>query len=204
MFNLILKDILIQKKIIIVYVATLLLYLLLNISPVFIGFIYSIVFIMTAYSYDEKDNINILLNSLPYTRKEIVSSKYIGALIFTSLFVIVIFVGDLVVNGNAALFSWKETLLIFGLVMVTTAFILPFSYKFKSQYLLIASAVLFGLYILAISFFFRNLNDRLRELIQEFMTLQEIQFYFLAILMILILYIASWLLSIRIYERKVF
>lgn len=88
--------------------------------------------------------------------------------------------------------------------MVTTAFILPFSYKFKSQYLLIASAVLFGLYILAISFFFRNLNDRLRELIQEFMTLQEIQFYFLAILMILILYIASWLLSIRIYERKVF
>ncbi|MEZ2661100.1 ABC-2 transporter permease [Aneurinibacillus aneurinilyticus] len=137
-------------------------------------------------------------------RKEIVSSKYIGALIFTSLFVIVIFVGDLVVNGNAALFSWKETLLIFGLVMVTTAFILPFSYKFKSQYLLIASAVLFGLYILAISFFFRNLNDRLRELIQEFMTLQEIQFYFLAILMILILYIASWLLSIRIYERKVF
>lgn len=204
MFNLILKDILIQKKIIIVYVATLLLYLLLNISPVFIGFIYSIVFIMNAYSYDEKDNINILLNSLPYTRKEIVSSKYIGALIFTSLFVIVIFVGDLVVNGNAALFSWKETLLIFGLVMVTTAFILPFSYKFKSQYLLIASSVLFGLYILAISSFFRNLNDRLRELIQEFMTLQEIQFYFLAIVIILILYIASWLLSIRIYERKVF
>lgn len=204
MFNLILKDFLIQKKIIIVYIATLILYLFLNKSPVFVGFIYSIVFIMNAYSYDEKDNINILLNSLPYTRKEIVSSKYIGALIFTSLFVIIIFVGDLVINGSTALFSWKETLLIFGLVMVTIAFILPFSYKFKSQYLLIASAVLFGLYMLAITSFFRNFNDKLRELIQEFMTLQEIQFYFLTILMIIILYIGSWLLSLRIYKRKVF
>ncbi|MFW5438052.1 ABC-2 transporter permease, partial [Paenibacillus apiarius] len=144
MFNLILKDILIQKKIIIFYIATIILYLLVDTSLVLIGFIYSVVFIMNAYSYDEKDNANILLNSLPYTRKEIVCSKYIGALIFTSIFIIIIYFGDFLLNGKEALFSWKEVLLIIGLVMVAISFMLPFSYKFKTQYLLIASGVFFA------------------------------------------------------------
>ncbi|MCY9518029.1 ABC-2 transporter permease [Paenibacillus apiarius] len=204
MFNLILKDILIQKKIIIFYIATIILYLLVDTSLVLIGFIYSVVFIMNAYSYDEKDNANILLNSLPYTRKEIVCSKYIGALIFTSIFIIIIYFGDFLLNGKEALFSWKEVLLIIGLVMVAISFMLPFSYKFKTQYLLIASGALFGIYMVTISFLFPTFNDTLRELIQKFMSLQETQFYFLTILTVSILYIGSWLLSIRIYEKKVF
>ncbi|MBN3526167.1 ABC-2 transporter permease [Paenibacillus apiarius] len=204
MFNLILKDILIQKKIIIFYIATIILYLLVDTSLVLIGFIYSVVFIMNAYSYDEKDNVNILLNSLPYTRKEIVSSKYIGSLISTSLIIIITYVGDFLLNGKEVLFSWREILLIIGLVMVAISFMLPISYKFKTQHLLIASAALFGIYMVTINFLFPTLNDTLRELTQEFMTLQETQFYFLTILMVSILYIGSWLLSIRIYEKKVF
>jgi ABC-2 type transport system permease protein len=42
---------------------------------------------------DEKTSIHILLNSLPYTRKEIVSSKYIGACVFTFVIVFTIFMG---------------------------------------------------------------------------------------------------------------
>lgn len=204
MVNLILKDILIQKKLILFYIATIILYLWIDTSLVRIGSIYSVVFIMNAFSYDEKTNANILLNSLPYTRKEIVSSKYVGVLIFTSIFIIFIYVGNFLLKREGALFLWKDILLIIGLVMVVMSFILPICYRFKMQYLTISVGVLFGIYLVVIIYLIPNFNDIVRELTQKFMTLQEAQMYFIAILTTVILYIGSWLLSIRIYEKKVF
>ncbi|MFC9540308.1 ABC-2 transporter permease [Lysinibacillus sp. NPDC056959] len=205
MFNLIFKDILIQKKLILFYIATIILYLVADISSlILIGFVYSVVFIMSAFSYDEKDNANILLNSLPYTRKEIVSSKYIGSLIFATIFIFIVYVGNFLLNGKEVLFIWKEMLLIFGLVMIAISFLLPIAYKFKSQFFMIASGALFGIYMLIINTFIPDFNNKLRALIQKFMTLQETQMYLIAIFTIVILYIGSWLLSIRIYERKAF
>ncbi|MFJ8102876.1 ABC-2 transporter permease [Lysinibacillus sp. NPDC096212] len=203
MINLILKDVLIQKKLILFYIATIIIYLLAGVPLIFLGFLYSVIYILNAFAYDEKDNANILLNSLPYTRKEIVSSKYIGSLIFTTLFVFMIYVGDFLINGKGDLFIWKEMLLIIGLVMVAISFMFPISYKFKTQYLLIASGVLFGIYMLTISLLV-PINDILRELTRKFLTLQETQMYFVASITVIILFIGSWLLSIRIYERKAF
>ncbi|MFT9816764.1 ABC-2 transporter permease [Lysinibacillus sp. NPDC056185] len=203
MINLILKDFLIQKKLILFYIATIIIYLLAGAPLIFLGFLYSVIYILNAFAYDEKDNANILLNSLPYTRKEIVSSKYIGSLIFTTVFVFMIYVGDFLINGKGDLFIWKEMLLIIGLVMVAISFMFPISYKFKTQYLLIASGVLFGIYMLTISLLV-PINDILRELTRKFLTLQETQMYFVASITVIILFIGSWLLSIRIYERKAF
>lgn len=204
MYNLIRKDILIQKNILIMYIAILLLFPLFVGANVYVGFIFSLSFILSACSIDEKDNINILLNSLPYTRKEIVSSKYIGALLFTLVVVIVMYVGDFLLNGENVLFLWKEMLLVIGLVMLTTSFLIPFLFRFKMQYLHIAFGSLVVIYMLTVSFFVENLNDIVRELTRKFLTLQEVQVYSVAILTVVLLYIGSWLLSIRIYERKVF
>lgn len=203
MINLIFKDVLIQKKMIGLYMATIIIYLLVDVPPIFLGIIYSIVFILNTFSVDEKDNTNILLNSLPYTRKEIVSSKYIGSLIFTTIIIFIIYVGNFLLNGKEVLFMWKEMLLVFSLVMVAISFMFPISYKFKTQYLVIASGVLFGIYLLTINLLV-PINDILKDLTRKFMTLQETQMYFIAIFTIVILYIGSWLLSIRIYERKAF
>ena len=204
MLNLILKDILIQKSTLIIYIATILLYLLVNVSPVFIVFVYSVVFILNAFSSDEKDNANILLNSLPYTRKEIVSSKYIGALIFTGLFICYTYLANYLLNGTVVLILWKEILLNMGLVMIAISFILPISYKFKTKYLTIISIALVGMYMVVINYFVPNFNDRLRTLVQNFMTVQELQLYLIATIITVLLFISSWLLSIRIYERKAF
>ncbi|MGE7928777.1 ABC-2 transporter permease [Lysinibacillus xylanilyticus] len=204
MINLILKDVLIQKNVILFYIATIIIYLFADVSPILIVPLYSLVFINMTFSYDEKDNANILLNSLPYTRKEIVTSKYVGALIFTALFIMITYGGNYLINGTETLFSWKAILLIIGLVMVAISFMLPVFYKFKRQYLVIASGALVGIYLVTIKFFVPNFNEKLRELTQKFITLQETQMYFIAIFTIVILYIGSWLLSIRIYERKAF
>lgn len=204
MINLILKDVLIQKKFILFYIATIIIYLWAGVpSLLFLGFLYSVIFILNAFAYDEKDNATILLNSLPYTRKEIVSSKYIGSLIFTTIFVFMIYVGDFLINGKWGLFIWKEMLLIMGLVMVAISFMFPIAYKFKTQYLLIALSVLFGIYMLTISLLV-PINDILRELTRTFLTLQETQMYVVVSITVIILFIGSWLLSIRIYERKAF
>lgn len=204
MLNLILKDILIQKNTLIIYIATILLYLLVNVSPVFIVFVYSVVFILNAFSSDEKDNANILLNSLPYTRKEIVSSKYIGALIFTGLFICYTYLANYLLNGTVVLILWKEILLNMGLVMIAISFILPISYKFKTKYLTVICIALVGMYFVVINYFVPNFNDRLRTLVQNFMTVQELQLYLIATIITVFLFISSWLLSIRIYERKAF
>ncbi len=204
MLNLIIKDILVQKKLLVFYIATIIIYLLLDASTVFIAIIYSIIFIKHAFSIDEKDNVNILLNSLPYTRKEIVSSKYIGAIVFTVTIIVITYLGSFLLNGENIAVVWKEILLIMGLVMITLALILPLSYKFKSQYLAIASIVLFGIYLFIITFIIPHFNDSVRQLIHKFMILPEVQMYMITIIPIIILYVGSWLLSVRIYERKVF
>ncbi|RCK09630.1 hypothetical protein DT075_35620 [Bacillus licheniformis] len=67
------------------FVQRLCVYLMLDISPIWVGVVFSIVISMYAFSIDEKSSIHMLLNSLPYTRKEIVSSKYIVVVLFTSM-----------------------------------------------------------------------------------------------------------------------
>ncbi|MEY9971210.1 ABC-2 type transport system permease protein [Lysinibacillus sp. RC46] len=205
MVNLIIKDVLIQKKIILLYIPIIIILLLGSMSsPLYFGFIFSISFIMTSFSYDEKDNANILFNSLPYTRKEIVSSKYIGSLVFTLAFIFIIYSSNFLLNGKAIMFLWKEILLIIGLVMVAISFMFPISYKFKMKNLPIVASALVGILLLITTFFIPNLFGEIRELTQKFLTLQETQMYFVTILTIIILYIGSWLLSIRIYTRKAF
>ncbi|MFD1849469.1 ABC-2 transporter permease [Oceanobacillus bengalensis] len=202
MFNLIRKDIVLQKQIIMILLPVLLIYLLLDSSSILVGYLFSTIMIMVAFSIDEKSEINILLNSLPYTRKQIVSSKYIGVFIFTFLVVFTIFIGNLIIHKEIT--PWKDILFIFSLVMVFTALILPFSYKFKSQYLLIASPVLFVIYMVVVTFFIKNLNDKIREFVQALLTSQNSQLYWLIVLSVVAIYVCSWFLSIRIYRKKVF
>ncbi len=204
MFNLIWKDLFIQKKLILLYLAIIGLYFWLGTPLFWLAFITSISFIMNAFYYDEKDNINILLNSLPYTRKQIVTSKYIGAIIFTALFIGVIAGGSFIINGMESPFSWKGVLQTFGLVMAWISLIFPFFYKFKQQYLVIGGIIFFVIAMLSFKAVIHLLKERFGEVVQWFIGLSDLQLYSSASLVILLLYGGSWLLSMRIYERKVF
>ena len=202
MLKLVRKDILLQRKTLMFLLPFLLIYLFLGTPSVFIGVLFSIAVIMNAFSFDEKSTINILLNSLPYTRKEIVGSKYIGVFIFTFIAVFTIFIGNLIIHKE--IMPWKSLLLVFGFTMVLISLMLPFSYKFRSNYLLIASLALFVIYMVVVNLFIKNLNDQIREFVQVLLTLQNYQLYLLIAFSIVALYIGSWLLSIRIYSKKVF
>jgi len=202
MFSLIRKDIILQKSTLLILLPLLVVYLFLENSFIYGGILFSIAIIMNAYATDEKSSIHMLLNSLPYTRKEIVSSKYVGAIIFTGIVVLTIFIGNLIIHQEITI--WKDLLLIVSLVMVAISLMFPFSYKFKSQYLLIGALVLLAIYLVIIPLFIPNLNDKIRAFLQMLLTVQTAQFYLFIALSVMALYACSWLLSIRIYERKVF
>lgn len=64
--------------------------------------------------------------------------------------------------------------------------------------------VLGVMYVFVRSSYIPNLNNNTDELVQMVLTLQTAQFYLFIVLSAIALYACSWLLSIRIYERKVF
>ena len=170
------------------------------------------VIIIGAFGTDEKPAINNFLNSLPYTRKEIVSSKYIGALIFTFIIVLILFIGNFIIHRE--IIDWKESLLIVGLVLLFVSFYFPFSYKFKGQYFLNGTLVIGAAALILINFILpklgpviddrMNIGEKIEWIVQKLFTLQDVQLYGLIAIVIIVVYACSWLLSIRIYSKKVF
>lgn len=201
MLNLIRKDMILQKKTLPFMLLFLFVYLFVNVSTSWVAIVFCIVIIMNAFQTDETSSANLLLNSLPYTRKEIVSSKYIGALIFIFLTLLTIFIGNWMIHRE--IMQWEVLLFITSIVMGLTSFAFPFSYLFNSKYLLIGFGGVFVVYMVTLSFI-PNLNDRVRELVQTVLSLDNSLFYLGIILSVGLLYVLSWILSIRIYSRKVF
>jgi len=182
-----------------------------DISSIWLGFLFCIIVIMNAFTVDEKSSISNFLNSLPYTRKEIVSSKYIGAIIFTFMIIFALFMGNFIINKE--LIDWKEILLVVCLVLIFVSFSFPFSYKFKSQYLLMGFAIMFVAFMAIGNFVLpkigpmldtMNLGEKVEWFAQKLFSLQDVQLYGLIAIVNIVLYACSWLLSIRIYSKKVF
>lgn len=201
MLNLIRKDMILQKKTLPFMLLFLFVYLFVNVSTSWVAIVFCIVIIMNAFQTDETSSANLLLNSLPYTRKEIVSSKYIGALIFIFLTLLTIFIGNWMIHRE--IMQWEILLFITSIVMGLISFAFPFSYLFNSKYLLIGFGGVFVVYMVTLSFI-PNLNDRVREVVQTVLSLDNSLFFLGIILSAGLLYVLSWILSIRIYSRKVF
>lgn len=201
MWNLIRKDIKLQKMTFMIMLPLLLVAMNISKSVLWLGIIFAIAIIMQNFAADEKPATHLLLNSLPYTRKEIVSAKYIGAGIFTFFILLTIELGHLLFHFE--LIHWSQLLFIASAVLLFISVAFPFSYLFGSQYLLIAFGVLVVVYLIVISLFLPHLNDIMREWTQMVLSLAHDQLYVMIIFSILVLYISSWLLSIYIYRKKV-
>jgi len=202
MLNLIRKDIMLLRNTLLLVLPFLFVALFLGRTSIFVGVIFSIAFIMSAFSFDEKSEANILLNALPYTRKEIVSSKYIGVFIFVLIVAFTIFIGNLIIYRE--LTPWSDIFLIFSIVMIIISLFFPFSYKFKSQYLFIGTIALFVIFSMVANVVANNMDGVIRDVMHVFSSMPTYLLYLAFGVLSLALYVGSWLLSLRIYEKKVF
>lgn len=202
MLQLVKKDFLIHKNILLAMLAGMIIYMVMDVPPIFLGLIFAFTMTMQIFSSDEKRNAQVLLCSLPLTRKEIVSSKYIAAFIYIVIITSILIAGSFIIHQEQP--NWIHIGLVVIASLFVVAFMYPFSYKFTSKYLLFTFIFGFGLYLLAIKLFILNINDLLRAFISKLTALMEVQVMVVALITVSVIYCASWLLSIKIYGKKVF
>ncbi|TCJ01709.1 ABC-2 transporter permease [Cytobacillus praedii] len=201
MFNLIRRDVILQKRMLLTYIPFILFFIFMDKHPALIFLVVSIFIPFNTYFYDEKAETNILLNSLPYTRKEIIASRYLGAIIYMGLSVVITSIALFVFNKP---FTVTDLAIGSGLFLLFAAVTFPLFYIFKSRH--ISSVVMISFLILAavgphiVSFLAKHLTT-----ITDFIARLSIPaLYTGAAVIIVILYAASWGVTTVIYQRKAF
>ncbi|MFD1417124.1 ABC-2 transporter permease [Oceanobacillus jeddahense] len=203
MFNLIKKDLIIQKWDLLVSVAIIVFYAIFarQLSPFFIFLVASIFLPLNAYINEEKTKINILWNSLPYTRKEIVAAKYVGAVLF------------MILSMGAAgailyIFNYHYTLrdiaIAAGMFLIFAAFTFPLFYILKPGYIGIAIMIGFLVFSFALSFIVPFVTENFTAIIHFLAGFSTLTLYLSGAIIAISLYLISWTVSQFIYQRKVF
>lgn len=203
MFNLIKKDFVIQKTQILLFIPFIMFFAIFadHISPAFVFLLASTYIPLNGYIYDEQVESNILLNSLPYTRKEIVAAKYVGAVFYMILSIGVASIILYLFNYD---FMIKDIAIAMGLFFIFTAFAFPLFYILKPGY--IGIAVLVGMIILVVILppLFRFLTEHLSAITEFLTSLSTTTIYLSGAFISIGLYLISWMVSQFIYQRKVF
>lgn len=201
MFNLIRRDVILQKRQLLIFLPFIVFFILMDSHPALIFLVSSIFIPFNTYAYDEKAETNILLNSLPYTRKEIIASRYIGAIVYM---VLSISLASLALFIFGKSFTLTDIAIGGGLFLLFAAFTFPLFYIFKPGYIsavvLISFLVLAGVGPQIVMWLAKHLTA-----ITDFISSLSIQMIYTgATVAVLAAYLLSWGVTHGIYHRKVF
>lgn len=221
MFNLVLKDFLIQKKTFLIAFVYSVFFFIVFRGNVFKDFVYIMgsvaigyIYIMYTVNLDEKNKSYLIINSLPVTRRQVVMSRYL-------FYIAVIFIGILIMSlvgmilktvpgfSDLAYVKPQDFVTAFSMIGILASFHTPLAYKFGINAKYFDMAMFFGLFfapslladyikrhsdMAAISYFI--------NLIQSNPGLNIIGL--LAIAFTLIIMAISLAISIKIYENRDF
>ncbi|QED48771.1 ABC-2 transporter permease [Cytobacillus dafuensis] len=209
MYSLILKDYLMLKRMILLITCVIAFFHILQNPPTLAISMAGIFFISSVGSFEDRSNSHIMLNSLPLNRKNIISSKYVGALIFgvfavmmsvifQAVFYFVFHIYDHPFPEVKHLFIGMLCILLF------TSIYFPILYKFGEKYTRIVTMFLVIAIIAFGQIMMYLLKDQVLE-IQQFLSQFTVnQLIFAGGLIIAIIYLVSWFCTIKIYEAKDF
>jgi len=154
-------------------------------------------------SYDEKAHWNSYACTFPYTRKAIVSSKYIITLCVlgaSSLLIIFAQVCNMLINHNFQLFGLFSTfVVILSCGLLPPAFIFPFTFKLGSEKGRFAYYTGFILFFVILALFQQVTDDLSLRITQMAVPHAPIVIVFLIIFG---LYGLSWFLSVKFYQKR--
>lgn len=208
MLNLVWKDFYIQKLLMLLYIGIFGLYLFIDIHISMAIVFVSSMYVINSHFYDEKGSTNMLLNSLPYTRKQIVASKYVGSLVFTTLAVLFVlglnFITQFIPRISVDKMTLEVVLISYLLVMIFTSFYLPFFYKFSKELLLAGFSILFLTFMLLARRFLDFVSTNFPEAINYFQSLPNYELNIMLTVFSIVCFTLSWLLSNKVYGNKDF
>ncbi|MBP1970184.1 ABC-2 type transport system permease protein [Virgibacillus natechei] len=201
MFNLIRRDVILQKWLLLTFIPVIVFFVIMDSHPVLTFLVASVFIPFNAFAYDEKAETNILLNSLPYTRKEIIASRYFGAIVYM---ILAIGVTSLALFVSSTPFAIQDIAIAIGLFLLFASFTFPLFYIFKPGYIfyvvLISFLLLAGIGPPIVLFLAENLTA-----ITDFIYSLSIPvIYTGAAVIVIFFYAVSWGVTTIIYQRKAF
>ncbi|HLR69628.1 MAG TPA: ABC-2 transporter permease, partial [Virgibacillus sp.] len=197
MFNLIKRDVILQKRQLLIFIPFILIFIITDKHSAFVFLVASIFIPFNAHGYDEKAETNILLNSLPYTRTEIIASRYLGAILYMILSIGVTSLALFALNKP---FTMTDIAIAGGLFLIFAAFTFPLFYIFKSGH--VFTAVLISFILLAgigppIVMF---LAEHLTVITDFIVSLSVPALYTGTAVVVMGLYVISWGITTIIYQ----
>lgn len=160
---------------------------------------------VTLFSYDEHDKWTIYSLALPYTRKQLVSSKYIIGIIFGLLSYVITMIATtakMLITDTFSLQGFLSvSMALVGTALICPAIILPFMFKLGPNKGRIVFYIMCGLIAAIMSFTAKSSIFQLNQLENSF---SNVLFSLIGIAVIVLLYSGSWLLSISFYKKREF
>lgn len=165
MYNLIIKDILVQKKTMLFAVLYSLFILIALGNPVFDGLIYMMgsmalacVYMMTAPVTEDKNKVDLVINSLPVKRSQVVAARYVSVLVFVALSLLIMQAAGLLLHLVPVEYFQKRFLNGWDIVVTYSGVILLASIYYPILYWLGSSFTRVFFMILFLLLFFAPAN----------------------------------------------
>ncbi|MCM1568757.1 MAG: ABC-2 transporter permease [Roseburia sp.] len=166
--------------------------------------IFAGVIAMSLLAYEEKEKWEQYAATLPYTKAQMVSSKYIVSLCFGVVTILLNIIAQLIrmifLNSFAIERLLSMLLAFIPLTLASTAFLLPFIYKFGANKGRIAYYILFAVFGGAIGVLASNQTIGLLDKVSVPQTSVSIIVFVVS----LAVYVFSWALSIHFYKNREF
>lgn len=212
MLNLIFKDIIVQKRSLL-FILFYLIICVFSFKSMPIGvFLYVVTitlifFLITgSYSYDERNKSDLVISSLPITRKEIIISKYISVILYNivALGVMTIFMLGVKISNislDTQFFKLNDVINVFIASLLLASFMFPIYSRFgftKSR--VITFITYFSLFGFINSIASSSDMGTLNSIYRFLQAISSNNYILLAIAFII--YLLSMYFSIKIYENK--
>lgn len=202
MTHLIRKNLSIHKEQWFIYIGLLVFFLLFNKDVIFIVSFVSAIIIMNEFYFDEKANGDKLWNSLPFTRNEVVSARYISLFPVTFVCISLVVIFEFITGGTREPAFWKQVLGSIILLMVSAAICFPILYWLAKRKIAFA---LFILYIFLVFggcylFYYGYLYIRDTFIYAGYLT--DSLLFTVLIFLAVVLYLISWRVSVTLYQKR--
>jgi len=201
MINLIRRDLIIQKWQLLFFIPFILVFALTDMPAILIIIVASIFIPFNTLYYDERAETNILLNSLPYTRKEIIASRFLGAIVYLCVSIMIVSLLLLLFQKSITL---TDIMLSAGLFLCFVAISYPIYYMINhgntTMFILIGFLGLNFIMAPIISYFINNQP----AVINYILSMPRSYLYITGAVFVSFIYLLSWVVTTVIYERKEF
>lgn len=217
MKGLILKDLLILKNLMRNILFAMLAFVLLSVmmkNYYYAGFIipfYIVMLIISVFSYDELNNSNGNIITLPFSRKTIVKARYILSLINIGIALLIGLLLSLIIpllNSDITFMSiFLSMCATVGGVIIVISLLIPFFYKFgvqKGRMMLFIVIIGLSLVIGTVFALFENAKLPIANFINNIASLHYLIIIVGIILLILFVLYISYRISCKVYQKKEF